>query len=235
MKSVQRLLSLVLPICVVALIFGCGGGSKPAATATQGGLDASATATATPPPASDATPSPTVPATATRGTAPAGFYQPGKRTGIPVVDAIITSALAHDVAALQSLVQFSEVACAAHPLGVGSPPKCADGESDGQLIEVLPGVAGERLWVRPDEVAERLQLLTHRDIFLYAVYLATNADWPGAKYGIRFGASLADIGSPGFIINDEGKIVVVLGPAGQVEKQIPPGSTFVLPPLDPSQ
>ncbi len=230
MATVPKPFLLILSVCLAALIVGCGGDSKPATPAQHGPAVAS-TLTATPPSGGAQTARPIVTPTAAADSAPSGFYGPDKRTGIPAVDAIISDMMARDVTALQSLAQFSKVACAAHPMGVGSPPKCADGESDGQLVEVLPGVAGERLWVRPDEVAARMHLLTQRDVFLYAVYFATNADWPGAKYGIRFGAGLTDIGSPGFIINAEGKIVKLLGPAGQVEKQIPPGSTFVLPPL----
>ena len=230
MTKVPKPVLLILSLCLAALLVGCGGDSKPA-TPTRLGSAVAPTLTATPASGSAQTVPPTLTSTAASDSVPPGFYGPDKRTGIPIVDAVISDMMAHDVAALQSLALSSEVACAAHPMGVGSPPKCADSESDRQLIEVLPGVAGERLWVRPGEVAARLQLLTGRGVFLYAVYLATDADWPGAKYGIRFGASLTDIGSPGFIINSEGKIVELLGPAGQVENVIPPGRTFVLPPL----
>lgn len=231
MKAVQKLLPVILPVCVTTLIFGCGGGSKPAATATEGGPDASATGTATPPPAREPTPPPTIPATAARGTAPAGFYQPEVRTGIPVVDAVIDDMMARDAPALQSLVQFSEVACAAQPMGVGSPPKCADGEVDGQLVDVLPGSKCEGVWIRPGQITAALQQIVGLGIFLYAVYQTTDADFRDAKYGVIFGEGLTVNSSTGVLINEQGRIVYVHGPCGQPPNVIPPGRSFLLPPI----
>lgn len=58
-------------------------------------------------------------------------------TGVSVVDAFIAAMLSGDVAALEALVDYGEIACVAQPQGIGSPPMCEAGVAEGTLVKVI--------------------------------------------------------------------------------------------------
>lgn len=81
-----------------------------------------------------------------------------KRTGSPELDPIIDAVLAHDMAGLRELTEFTIIGCT-HEMGLGGPPKCPSGEEEGTPVEVIPflGVEGHHLnreefnaWEGPD-------------------------------------------------------------------------------------
>ena len=102
------------------------------------------TRTATPPASLNATaepspvPSPTLPFDGAR------LYPPDTRTGIETIDRVIEVALNGSDEELRSIIfGFTTVGCT-HKLGLGGPPKCREGESEGTLVEVKfhPGIEG---------------------------------------------------------------------------------------------
>ncbi len=68
---------------------------------------------------------------------PAGLYPDDTRTGVAAIDAVIAAVLNGDADGLESLVRLSSVACTTES-GLGGPPKCANGEADGTVVQALP-------------------------------------------------------------------------------------------------
>ena len=86
------------------------------------------------------------------------IHPPGNRTGNPELDPIIDAMLRHDSAALLDQTSFTMLGCT-FEFGMGGPPKCKEGETEGAIIEVVPilGPEGHHLrkadyvnWEGPD-------------------------------------------------------------------------------------
>ena len=69
-------------------------------------------------------------------------YPPEARTGIAVLDRIIDSVLAHDFDTLHELTLPAVIGCT-HADGLGGPPKCEPGETEGTRVEVVPFLGAE--------------------------------------------------------------------------------------------
>jgi hypothetical protein len=129
---------------------------------------------------------PTVALTPTPSLA-APWHPADARTGIGDIDRIIAAILAGDLAAKEALVSYTTTPCTT-ALGMGGPPKCQAGESDGTLVEVFPVLGQEGEYARRDGIARILDLTVKG---LYAVYRVP-ADayreeyWPAGDYGIVF-------------------------------------------------
>lgn len=168
-------LALVLIACAPALTTPT---AEPAPTPTP-----LASATALVPTATTA-PAPTLSPTAVPG---GSVHPPDARTGLAEIDAIIEAVLANDLTAKRALIDYVTTPCTT-ALGMGGPPKCQAGESDGTLVEVFPILGQEGEFVRPQAIDSRLDFAVQG---LYAVYRIPGdayqeAYWPAGEYGIVF-------------------------------------------------
>ena len=167
------------------LAFGCSGcvpfaltpASTPAAEATAAPtLTPTAEATATPLPVPSSTPS-----------SVAVVHDAETRTGIENIDHIIDVVLEGDVDRVQDVLIFKTVGCT-HEDGLGGPPKCREGESEGTEVEVLPFLGPEGHFLRRDEVHQWPGIEVTG---LYGVYrVSENAYseeyYPAGQFGIIF-------------------------------------------------
>jgi hypothetical protein len=142
-------------------------------------------ASATPlPPTATATPAPTLSPTTVSG----GSVHPlDTRTGIASVDAVIEAVLAKDLSAKRALIRYVTTPCTT-ALGMGGPPKCQAGESDGTVVEVFPILGQEGEFLRREAIDSRLDFAVQG---LYAVYRIRGdayqeAYWPAGEYGVVF-------------------------------------------------
>ncbi len=94
---------------------------------------------------------------------------PGRRSGVAAVDAVLDALAAKDCAALVAAIDFSEVGCVVAPSGIGSPPLCRADEAPGAPVAVLPSAQCEGGYVRRDEMDGLLDFLLPVDWRLYAV------------------------------------------------------------------
>lgn len=69
-------------------------------------------------------------------------YPPETRTGIAALDRIIDTVLAHDFEMLVELTRPAVIGCT-HADGLGGPPKCGPGETEGTPLEVVPFLGPE--------------------------------------------------------------------------------------------
>ncbi|MGW8227107.1 MAG: hypothetical protein ACWGOY_15300, partial [Anaerolineales bacterium] len=65
----------------------------------------------------------------------------------PVIEAILYGSITDRA----ELVSYTTTACTTAD-GLGGPPKCEPGEAEGTLVEVLPILAGEGTFSRPESV-----------------------------------------------------------------------------------
>lgn len=145
------------------------------ASACDDGDTAEPTAT----PAATSEPTATAPATATP-TAPTG------RTGIPELDAVIDALRSGDPAAIELLLRFNSVPCTT-AFGLGGPPKCGPGESDGDLVDVFLNFGCEGGYAAPEDAGRLAEGFASKP--LYAVYRVPD------DYGFT-NESYADLGFP---------------------------------------
>ncbi len=180
----QRLtVQLIAVMLLVLVLIACAPrlatptvGSPPTATPVASTTPLPLTATATPAP----TLSPT--------TVPGGSVHPlDTRTGIAGVDAVIEAMLANDLSARRSLIRYVATSCTT-ALGMGGPPKCQAGESDGTMVEAFPILGQEGEFLRREAVDSRLDFAVQG---LYAVYRIRGDAyqepyWPAGEYGVVF-------------------------------------------------
>jgi hypothetical protein len=72
-------------------------------------------------------------------------------TNIAELDRLIEIVLANDTEALRSSIRFTQTRCTFGD-GLGGPPKCANGEAEGQSVEVLPILGPEGHFIRQEEI-----------------------------------------------------------------------------------
>lgn len=101
----------------------------------------------------DGTPSPIVPtASLTLTASPEASETPvaaegDRRTGDPQLDAIIEAVEARDVTALAELVEYQQIGCT-FAQGLGGPPKCEPGMTEGEETRMFPVASCEGTWTR---------------------------------------------------------------------------------------
>lgn len=122
---------------------------------------------------------------------------------------------------LRSLVEYVSTACTTAD-GLGGPPKCNPGESEGTMVEVFPILATEGHFVRPEEINPALEIVAKG---LYAVYrpLPTpNAEdwWPSGDYALLFDREFNDIPNPVTALVQDGKLVRLVFSIGITPAQI---------------
>jgi len=193
----------------------------PAPSATAEGYPAAPTA------------APAVPA----GPGEARGYPADTRTGIAGVDAVISAALAGDQETLQRMARYLLTACTTAQ-GAGGPPKCAQGERNGSLVEVFPLLGEEGEYVRRANIAYAFDLPVSA---LYAVYQppaeAGDPAWPQGDYAVVFIGSGTHTSITLFV--EDNAVVRVnrlrAAPEAEVAAALAAGASLVLPPWGSSQ
>ncbi len=159
-------------------------------------LKPTAAATVTQLPIPSQTPSPPAPM----------VHDPETRTGIGDVDRIIDVVLGGSADRIREVLVFTATGCT-HADGLGGPPKCREGESEGALVEVLPFLGPEGHFLRRDELDEWPGIEVAG---LYAVYRVSkdaysNENYPAGQFAIVF---IDARGLPGVALQvDRGGIV----------------------------
>ena len=129
-------------------------------------------------------------------------------TSIPQIDSVIEAILSNDLAARQALVRLASVGCTTAG-GLGSTPKCEDGQAEGTAVEFLPlGGPGEGSSVLPQDVAGILDFEAESLYGAFAVMdeLPQEPEFPRGAYALFFTIS----GGTGTVIlrlDKEGHIV----------------------------
>jgi hypothetical protein len=171
-------------VTVLAIVFlvGC---SIP--TTTPRPLEITQAATAPISPTAMTTISPTVTATTSPTATAQQIMDEGDRTGVVELDRIIQMVLDGDMIALRSIVHYTQAGCTFED-GLGGPPKCKEGEVEGETIEVLPFFGPEGHFIRKENID--LWILIN-PLDLYAVYTVsdsafTNPIYPSDQYAIAF-------------------------------------------------
>ena len=99
------------------------------------------------------------------------------RVGIEEIDNVLSAVASGDVQLLRSLVNFTIAKCTRLD-GLGSPPKCREGEAEGAPGEVLPFLGSEGSFIRKDEI-ENWQGIEVSGV--YAIY-RVSADVQSEEY-----------------------------------------------------
>jgi hypothetical protein len=143
----------------------------------------------------DATVTPASPTVASSpGARPGSSPSPGaveRLTGIAEVDAVVEALLSGDPARVRSMVGYVRVPCAVEPEGIGAPPACRPGETEGTPVEVFQGAQCEGFYLRPDELDQTVGAITAQPLELYAVFEA-DGRWPEGEYVALFGTDFLD-------------------------------------------
>ena len=123
----------------------------------------------------------------TRAALRLAVHPPEKRTGIEELDLIIDVVLAHDFARLKELTRYLVTECT-HADGLGGAPKCAEGEAEGMLVEVVPFLGPEghhqRLaeyaaWQGPDVLGLLAAYRVSSEVF-------SDENYPAGEYALVF-------------------------------------------------
>jgi hypothetical protein len=109
------------------------------------------------------------------------------RTGVDELDRAIQIGLDGDMDALRSLIRYVQAECTFKD-GLGGPPKCQEGEVEGETVEVLPILEGEGHFIRKDDIDSWIGIDASD---LYAVYSVSNSAfsdpiYPSGEYAIAF-------------------------------------------------
>lgn len=196
----KRLSIFFLPL-LLALLVACEA-QQPEPVATEAAQLAPTTASATE--TAGPVPTETVISATTATEAETGPPQ----TGVAIVDELIASIHDEDLEAVRPLIHFITVPCTTAE-GLGGPPKCQEGQTEGAQVEVFPVWGPEGHYVEPDNVDTFLESL--RLGSLYAVYQVADAGTPMAayepagEYGVVF--SGGEAGTPVTLLVDERGIV----------------------------
>jgi hypothetical protein len=138
----------------------------------------------------------------------AGYHPLATQTDIAEVDNVLTVVASGDDQQLRSLIQFTTARCTQAD-GLGGPPKCRPGESEGTAVDVLPFLGSEGSFLHKDEI-ETWQGIDVTG--LYAIYevssdVRVEEYYPAGKYAILF---VGKEGQPSVVLRlSEGRIVRV--------------------------
>jgi len=173
-------------LCLFLLLAsGCSGCVPPAVTLTfTPATEVTAAPTLTPTVEATATP---IPVPSSTPSSAAVIHNTETRTGIEDIDRLIDVVLEGDADRLQDVLIFTTVGCT-HEDGLGGPPKCREGESEGTEVEVFPFLGPEGHFLRRDEAHEWPGI---EIAGLYAVYRVSEDAhseecYPAGQFGIIF-------------------------------------------------
>lgn len=128
-----------------------------------------------------------------------------QRLNATTIEPVLTAVLHNDTAAKLALTQLVTEGCTTET-GLGGPPKCADGQSDGTPIDYFPLMGpGHGEPILPERLPEVMEFAVNR---LYAIVKIPAAEyrsgsWPSGEYALLF-----ETGSlPVTLLVDQGQIV----------------------------
>ena len=161
--------------------------------------------------------------------------EPGVETGVDELDRVIQIVLDGDMNALRSLIRYTEAECTFED-GLGGPPKCKEGEVEGETVEVLPFLGPEGHFIRKDDIDSWIGIDASD---LYTVYSVSDSAfsapiYPSGEYAIAF------INEARFLITTlqiaEGNIVRVDFHLGNPpEIRLDDVDIYLIPPLELDQ
>jgi hypothetical protein len=164
-----------------------------------------------------------------------GTTELGVETGVEALDRAIQIVLDGDMNALRSLIRYTEAECTFKD-GLGGPPKCKEGEDEGETVEVLPFLGPEGHFIRKADINSWTGLDASD---LYAVYSVSSSAfsdpiYPSGEYAIAF------INEARFLITTlqivEGNIVRVDSLMGNPpEIRLDDVDIYLIPPLELGQ
>lgn len=127
-------------------------------------------------------------------------------TGIAELDKIIDIALRGDTAGLKSLIKLTQTNCTLAD-GLGSPPKCLEGEQEGSMVEVLPFLGSEGYFLRKSELEnwQGVEVSALFAVYEAATPIFVDKNYPPGKYAIIFIGKDTNTGIT--LRVDQGKIV----------------------------
>ena len=122
----------------------------------------------------------------------------------PVVNAVMSG----NIDERKALIKFLNTPCTTETGALGGPPPCAEGEEEGDLVEVFPVLESEGYFLRPSEIELGLQFMVKG---LYAVYREPKNPeevpyWPSGGYALIFDREENDIPFPVTVLVQDGKI-----------------------------
>jgi hypothetical protein len=151
------------------------------------------------------------------------------------LDRAIQIVLDGDMNALRSLIRYTEAECTFED-GLGGPPRCKEGEDEGETVEVLPFLGPEGHFIRKDDINSWTGIDASD---LYAVYSVSGSAfsdpiYPSGEYAIAF------INEARFLITTlqivEGNIVRVDSHMGNPpEIRLDDVDIYLIPPLELDQ
>jgi hypothetical protein len=106
------------------------------------------------------------------------------------------------------LVSYTTTACTTVD-GLGGPPKCVPGETEGTLVEVLPSSGGEGSFSKPETVEQALDFTVMGLFAIHKVPADTSVpDYlPVGEYGIIFTRQMNAVPFPITVFIEDGRIV----------------------------
>jgi len=115
-------------------------------------------------------------------------------TGVAEIDTVIDTVLAGNQNDVSQLLQFNSLACT-HADGLGGPPKCTEGETEGALVDVFPVLGPEGHHMRYSDL-DQWEGIPAKNV--YAVYrVSANAYsdevYPAGEYAIVFLTELDEL------------------------------------------
>ena len=130
--------------------------------------------------------SPLEPSTATAALERKAHF-PSTRTGVEDIDRVIDLVMGVDDNAIRDALVFTLIGCT-HAEGLGGPPKCREGEEEGDQVEVLPILGSEGHFYRKDEIGDWRGIGV---VGTYAAYevlenLISDESYPAGQYAVMF-------------------------------------------------
>jgi hypothetical protein len=115
------------------------------------------------------------------------IYPSGTRTGNAELDPIIEALIRHDFPSMKALTSYTRIGCT-YSDGLGGPPKCQEGETEGTIVEVVPFLGPEghharqadyEIWEGPDVLGLMAAYRTSADAYSDPAY-------PAGEYALLF-------------------------------------------------
>ncbi len=112
---------------------------------------------------------------------------PSMRTGVEDIDRVIDLVLGVDDNAIRDALIFTLAGCT-HAEGLGGPPKCREGEEEGDQVEVLPILGSEGHFYRKDEIVDWRGIGAVGTYAAYEVWQGRMSDesYPTGEYAAMF-------------------------------------------------
>jgi len=126
-----------------------------------------------------ATPTPAATAPEPQPTSAEKYHPLFTPTRIEEIDIILDAVESGDSQELRNLFSYTTIACKTIVNALGGPPPCRDGEAEGTLVEVLPGLSSEGYYLYKDEISNWPGL----DVAgLYAVYQVSESAYSDENF-----------------------------------------------------